>query len=114
VQVLGIAPGERRDRIDAGELQQVGILLADALDPGQIRPVDPLEQQLAADAVIFSRSLRAFGVSPALSRASCDFTPASVSLAAYVAPMPSMSISFFGMFRFPLGGRCRPRAGPPS
>ena len=36
-------------RVDAGGLEQVGVLRADAVDPHQVDVVDPLEDELAAD-----------------------------------------------------------------
>jgi hypothetical protein len=43
MQVVGAALGRLEHRLDAGGRQQVRILLADALDPEQVCPVDPLE-----------------------------------------------------------------------
>ena len=48
-EVRGVALGELGRRVDAGGLEQVGVLRADALDPHQVDVVDPLEDVRCAD-----------------------------------------------------------------
>src|ERR1035437_1781160 len=49
-EVDGVALSQLRHGVDAGDLEQVGVLRADAVDAIQVDAVDPLEDESVADA----------------------------------------------------------------